>query len=130
MGASTMTQLPPGFVLDSQPASAPNGLPSGFVLDAPQQPAQTSNLAGKSDQEVGTLDTVRDATQSVGTGLRAGIEQLIGLPGDVEDGVASAYEFVRGLVVDETPEENARRLSRLPTPLRRLGYLALLIFAA
>ena len=81
------------------------------IRPPPQQPAQTSNLAGKSDQEVSTLDTVSDATQSVGTGLRAGIEQLIGLPGDVEDGVASAYEFVRGLVVDETPEEKARRLS-------------------
>ena len=108
--SSTMTQLPPGFVLDS-PVSAQNGLPSGFVLDAPQQTAKISSLAGKSDKEVGALDTISDVAQSAGTGLRAGVEALVGLPGDVEDGVASAYEFVRSLVADETPEENARRLA-------------------
>ena len=72
---------------------------------------QTSNVTGKTDRQVGLLETAGDVALSAGAGLRAGAEALVGLPGDVEDGVASAYEFVRGLISDETPEEKEKRLA-------------------
>ncbi|MCP5086491.1 MAG: hypothetical protein GY952_06790 [Rhodobacteraceae bacterium] len=104
-----MTQLPPGFVLD-QPAAAPS-LPEGFVLDSPVAQPQQANIAGKADKEQDLLQTAGDAALSLGTGLRAGAEALVGLPGDLQQMVEIGYEAVRRELVDETPEEHARRLA-------------------
>lgn len=84
-----------------------------FAAPAPQQEVAT---AGKQDREVSLGDQALDVVQSLGSGLRQGVESTLGLPGDmarlqgdIAGGIASAVGA--GPETAETIQNVASRLT-------------------
>lgn len=68
-----MSDLPPGFVLDSAP-QVQSGLPDGFILDKPS--------------------VLSDVAKSVGIGLAEGGIGMLGMGGDIRNLASKATDFV------------------------------------
>lgn len=83
-----MSQLPPGFVLDQQPAQA-GGLPSGFVLD---QPAALEAPQPEKPFLQSAGEAVTDATQLLNQGLSVGFGDELFAAG------MTPFEMARGAI--------------------------------
>lgn len=85
---------------------------------APVEP-QTVNTAGKQDRELSFGDQALDVVQSLGSGLRQGIEATAGLPGDMaqaQGSIASGIASVLGASPEtaQTVQNVASKLTPFP----------------
>lgn len=108
-----MTDLPPGFVLETPSASAATGLPDGFVLEQPATPA--------------TGNPIEQLTGATGERYQTWPERLVrGIASSVKSGVTLPYDVMTGQVDPESPQGIRRALdtAMLATPMSpgaRLG---------